>query len=115
MRSESATDEPATVARPGATDISTMPDDVPQTEGQAQQTTTTSPDSSSIAAANEKTPQDVALVIILLLSARGISGISIWNLPEFRMMLLPISIFYFMVSTMVRAIRFLYELAESGM
>lgn len=58
MRSEGATDEPATVARPGATDISTMPDDVPQTEGQAQQTTTTSPDSGSIAAANEKTPQE---------------------------------------------------------
>jgi len=58
MRSEGATDEPAAVAGPGATDISTMPDDVTHTDGHAEQTTTTSPDSGSIAAPNEKTPQE---------------------------------------------------------
>lgn len=56
----------------------------------------------------------ILLVVLLLLSAKFLSGISIWDLWEFRMMLLSITIFYFVVSTMVRAIRFIYEVAESG-
>src|ERR1700761_6030848 len=36
----------------------------------------------------------IALVIILFLSARYLSGISIWTLHEYRMMMISLSIFY---------------------
>ena len=55
-----------------------------------------------------------ALVVILLLSARGLSNISIWDLWVYRMMLFSLTIFYFMASVMVRAIRAIYELGEKG-
>lgn len=54
------------------------------------------------------------MVVILLLCARFLSGISIWNLWEYRMMLFSLTIFYFMVSVLVRAIRAIYELGEKG-
>jgi hypothetical protein len=56
----------------------------------------------------------ILLVVILFLSAKKLSGISIWNLYEYRMMLLCISIFYLLASTMVRAIKFIYNAAEEG-
>ncbi len=56
----------------------------------------------------------VLLVGILLLSAKFFSGISIWTLYEFRMMLIPITIFYFVSSTLVRAMRLIYEAADKG-
>lgn len=55
-----------------------------------------------------------ALVVILLLTARGLSGISIWDLWVYRMMLFSLTIFYFMASVLVRAIRAIYEMGEKG-
>ncbi len=57
----------------------------------------------------------VLLVAILLLSAKFLSGISIWTQYEYRMMLISISIFYLLASTMVRAIRLIYEAAQKGL
>ena len=57
----------------------------------------------------------ILLVIILFLSAKQLSGISIWTLYEYRMMLISISIFYLMASTMVRGVRLIYEAAEKGL
>ena len=54
----------------------------------------------------------ILLLIVLLLSARYTSGVSIWNLETYRMMLLPIVMFYAIASLLVRALRFLYEAAE---
>ena len=56
----------------------------------------------------------VLLAGILLLSAKFSSGISIWTLYEFRMMLISITIFYFLASNMVRDIRLIYEAADKG-
>jgi len=55
----------------------------------------------------------IALLTVLLLSARYLSGVSIWTLDVYRMMLLPIVIFYAIASVLVRGIRFLYESAEN--
>ncbi|HWB62077.1 MAG TPA: hypothetical protein VG603_01110 [Chitinophagales bacterium] len=57
----------------------------------------------------------IGLVIVLLLSARVMSGISIWTLEEYRMMLFSITMFYVVASILVRAVRYIYELAESGL
>jgi hypothetical protein len=54
----------------------------------------------------------VVLVAILLLCARLISGVSIWSLNEYRMMLSSIAFFYFVTSLMVRVIRAVWEFAE---
>lgn len=54
----------------------------------------------------------IGLVVVLLLSAKLFSGISIWSLEEYRMMLVSISIFYVVASLLVRLIRFIYEAAE---
>jgi hypothetical protein len=54
----------------------------------------------------------ILLLIVLLLSARYISGISIWHLEIYRMMLLSIVMFYVIASLLVRALRFLYDAAE---
>lgn len=54
----------------------------------------------------------VLLAAILLLSAKFISGISIWSLTEYRMMLVSISIFYLMASNLVRVMRLIYDAAE---
>ena len=56
----------------------------------------------------------ILLVGVLLLLAKFFSGISIWTLKEYRMMLVPIGIFYFMASIFSRGIRFIYEAAERG-
>ncbi|MBK8657366.1 MAG: hypothetical protein IPN22_00415 [Bacteroidetes bacterium] len=56
----------------------------------------------------------IVLVAVLLLLAKFFSGISIWTLNEYRMMLIPIGIFYFMASLFSRGIRFIYEAAERG-
>ena len=53
-----------------------------------------------------------ALLIILLLAARLISGISIWALREYRMMLGSIVVFYIVTSILVRLIRAAWEFAE---
>lgn len=55
----------------------------------------------------------VILLILLLLAARRISGISIWSLPEYQMMLGSITLFYVMISLIVRLIRLIWEYAES--
>lgn len=55
------------------------------------------------------------LLIVLLLSAKYISGISIWKLTEYRMMLFSITLFYFIASLLVRLLRYIYEIAESDM
>jgi hypothetical protein len=55
----------------------------------------------------------IAMIVILLLSAKLISGTSIWALPEYRMMLGSIVAFYVMTSLMVRVIRAIWEFAES--
>lgn len=56
----------------------------------------------------------VLLVAALFLLAKFFSGISIWALTEYRMMLLPVTLFFFMASIFVRGIRFIYEAAEKG-
>lgn len=55
----------------------------------------------------------VVLVALLFLAAKGLSGISIWSLPIYRMMITSITIFFFISSTLVRIIRLIYEMAES--
>jgi hypothetical protein len=55
----------------------------------------------------------IGLVVVLLLSAKLFSGISIWKLESYRNMLVSISIFYLIASLMVRGIRYIYEIAES--
>ena len=54
----------------------------------------------------------IALLAVLLLSARFMSGVSIWNLDIYRMMLLPIVIFYAIASILVRGVRFIFDQAE---
>jgi hypothetical protein len=54
----------------------------------------------------------IALLAVLLLSARYLSGVSIWNLDIYRMMLFPIIIFYALASLLVRAVRYIYDAAE---
>jgi glucan phosphoethanolaminetransferase (alkaline phosphatase superfamily) len=52
------------------------------------------------------------MVAILLLSAKFLSGISIWNLAEYRFMLTSVTIFYLVTSILVRVIRAIYDFAE---
>ncbi len=52
----------------------------------------------------------VLLVAVLLLSARYLSGISIWTLWEYRMMLISVTIFYLVISGLVRLLRMMYEM-----
>lgn len=54
----------------------------------------------------------IALVALLFISARLLSGISIWTLPIYRMMLTSVTIFFFIISTLVRVIRLIYEVAD---
>lgn len=56
----------------------------------------------------------ILLVAVLFFTAKQLSGISIWTLSIYKMMLVSVSIFYFMVGVMVRVIRVIYEAAESG-
>ena len=53
------------------------------------------------------------LVIILLLTARYISGESIQAHKEFIKMLLSVSLFYMVLSVLVRLIRAMWEFAEN--
>ena len=55
----------------------------------------------------------LVMTAVLLLSAKFLSGISIWDLWEYRMMLISITLFYFVVSSFVRVIRFILEFAQS--
>jgi hypothetical protein len=55
----------------------------------------------------------IALLVVLLLCARYISGVSIWSLREYRMMLGSIVAFYVITSLMVRVIRAIWEFAEN--
>jgi len=54
----------------------------------------------------------IGLLVVLLLSARLISGTSIWQLREYRMMLGSIVVFYIITSLLVRLIRTIWEFAE---
>lgn len=54
----------------------------------------------------------IALVAMLFLSAKFFSGISIWTLPIYRNMLTSVSIFYLIISVLVRVLRLIYEMAE---
>lgn len=56
-----------------------------------------------------------ALVAVLFLSAKFLSGISIWSLWEYRMMFISVTLFYLVVSTLVRVLRGLYEMVSSDM
>ncbi len=56
----------------------------------------------------------VILAVILLQSAKLSSGISIWKLDEYRMMLVSVSVFYLIASLLVRVIRVIYDAVESG-
>lgn len=56
----------------------------------------------------------ILLVIVLFLSARYLSGISIWTLSSYRMMLFSVTIFYAVISVMVRGVRAIYDAAEKG-
>ena len=58
---------------------------------------------------------DVAIVAILLLSVKQVTGLSIWSQPEYKMMLTSISLFYVLISFFVRFIRLMYEAASSGL
>ena len=53
----------------------------------------------------------IGLLVVLLLTARYISGISIWKLEEYRMMVLSIVLFYAIASILVRAVKLIYEAA----
>jgi|ERR1043165_9724593 hypothetical protein len=55
----------------------------------------------------------ILLVVILFLSAKQLSGISIWTLYEYRMMLFSISVFYVMASIMVRGVKMIYDAASN--
>lgn len=55
----------------------------------------------------------VVLVIVLLLSARYISGDSIQAHREFIKILLSVSLFYMVLSVLVRLIRTMWEFAEN--
>lgn len=53
------------------------------------------------------------LAAILLLSAKMLTGVSIWKLDEYRFMFSSVTIFYFVTSLLVRLIRGIYEFAEN--
>lgn len=59
----------------------------------------------------------VLMVVILFLSAKGFSGISIWNdqMKEYRMMLVSVSLFYLIVSNLVRLLRAVFNAIENEM
>ncbi|MBL0308333.1 MAG: hypothetical protein IPP77_01115 [Bacteroidetes bacterium] len=59
----------------------------------------------------------VLVVIILFLSAKWLTGISIWNveMKEYRMMLISITLFYFVISNLVRVVRAIYNAIEREM
>ncbi len=54
----------------------------------------------------------IVMVAVLLLTAKLLSGISIWNLSEYRFMLTSVTIFYLVASMLVRVIRAIYDFAE---
>lgn len=56
----------------------------------------------------------ILLVVLLFLSARWISGISIWNssMHEYRMMLISVTIFFFIITHLVRIVRAVYNILE---
>lgn len=56
----------------------------------------------------------IAMSAVLLLTAKFLSDISIWDLWEYRMMYLSLTVFYFVISVLVRIIRAIYELGEKG-
>lgn len=53
----------------------------------------------------------IAFSAALLLLAKFMSGISIWNLWEYRMMVVSLTFFYFVLSFLVRVIRFVLEIS----
>lgn len=55
----------------------------------------------------------LGLTVVLLLSAKMLSGFSIWELSAYRSMILAITIFYGITSIAVRMIRAVYEFAET--
>ena len=57
----------------------------------------------------------ILLVGLLFFTAKTLSGVSIWTQYEYRMMLISLSLFYFMASFMVRIIRGIYEASKNGL
>ena len=56
----------------------------------------------------------IAMSAVLLLTAKFLSGISIWDLWEYRNMYLSLTVFYFIISLLIRVVRGIYELGEKG-
>ncbi len=54
----------------------------------------------------------ILLVVVLFLSAKFLSGVSIWTLPIYRNMLATVTVFYAIVSILVRTVLFIFEAAE---
>ncbi|MDB5282756.1 MAG: hypothetical protein JWO06_1831 [Bacteroidota bacterium] len=54
----------------------------------------------------------ILLVAVLFLSAKFVSGISIWSLEEYRMMFISTTLFYYVASVLVRAVKYIFEAAE---
>ncbi|MFN8298714.1 MAG: hypothetical protein U0T75_06375 [Chitinophagales bacterium] len=54
----------------------------------------------------------ILLLALLLLSAKFVSGISIWDLWIYRMMTTSVTMFYVIVSILIRAVRFLFDIAQ---
>lgn len=57
----------------------------------------------------------IVLVIILFLSAKTLSGVSIWNLYEYRMMLISVTLYYVLASILVRVVKLFYDAASKGL
>lgn len=55
----------------------------------------------------------IVLIVVLLLSARGLTGESIRQHSEFIKILLSVVLFYFVLSLMMRIIRAMWEFAEN--
>ncbi|MCS6935487.1 MAG: hypothetical protein NZM35_10120 [Chitinophagales bacterium] len=53
----------------------------------------------------------VAFSAVLLLTARRLSGVSLWDAWEYRMMIVSLSLFYFILSFLVRVMRFIMEMS----
>lgn len=57
----------------------------------------------------------IALVIVLFLSARTLSGVSIWTQYEYRAMLISVTLFYVLASILVRIVKLFYDAANKGL
>ena len=56
----------------------------------------------------------IAMSAVLLLTAKFLSGISIWDLWVYRNMFVSLTVFYLIISLLIRVVRGIYELGEKG-